>query len=609
MGYFCMAKRLKITKTKNSESFYIIDDFTDPNTKKRSSYVVERLGNLNSLLNKYNTDSREIVIQHLKEYVDTLKMKDKEEKQLISINLSPSKLIPMNDERSYNIGYLYIINILNSLGLKSICDSIGERYKYQFDLFSILNDLVSTRIIYPGSKRSSYQDAHHFLDTPSYQLEDVYRSLPILNKERYFIESELYQNSSKLFERNTSILYYDCTNFYFEVEEEDDFRKYGKSKENRPNPIVQYGIFMDGSGIPLADITFDGNKNEQFSLRQLENKIENDFNFSRFIVCADAGLNGWENKVYNDKKQNGAYIVTQPIKKMKRFLREWTLDPEGWHIIGSTQTFNIKNLTNTTMVNGKEFQTKDLIFYKERWATVTKNSQVAGKKYTLEEHLIVSYSTKFKDYQKKIRDKKIERAEKLLNNPGKLGTTNPRDPRYYISKIAVTENGEIADGISYSINTDKIREDEKYDGFYAVTTDLTDNDLSLIIKANKQRWEIEESFEIMKTEFRTRPIYVSTKESITGHLLTCFIALLIYRILEKEFLKEKYTCNEIITTLRNMNITYVGGNNYVPAFKRIELIDELAEIFGFQPSREVLTQKYLKKFTRVAKSRKSTKMK
>ncbi len=604
-----MAKRLKTTKTINSESFYVIDDYTDPKTKKRSSFIVERLGNLHSLYEKYNTDDRDVVVSHMKAYVDELKLKDKEEKQLVAINLSPSKLIPLNDERVYNIGYLYISNILNSLGLKKICDDISSRHQYQYDLSAILNDLVSSRIIYPGSKRSSYEDAAHFLDQPDYSLNDVYRSLSVFDEERYFIEKELYVNSSKLFKRNNSVLYYDCTNFYFETEEEDDFRKYGKSKENRPNPIVQYGLFMDANGLPLADITFDGNKNEQFSLRELENTIEKDFHLSRFVVCADAGLNGWENKVYNDLKYNGAYIVTQPIKKMKKDIREWSIDPEGWKVIGSNQTFNISKLGKTTVINGKEYVTSELIFYKDRWLKESKKTERLSGKYTLEEHLIVSFSTRFQKYQKHIRDKKLERAEKLLNNPGKLNTTNPRDPRYYISKTSITENGEVADNASYCINEKRIQEEKKYDGFYAVTTDLEDEDLGLIINANKQRWEIEESFEIMKSELKTRPIHVSTKSAINGHLLTCFMALLVYRILEKEYLKEEYTCCEIISTLREMNITHVGGNNYVPSFKRTEFIDKLAEIFGFQPSREVLTQKYLKKFTRVAKSRKSTKLK
>lgn len=604
-----MAKRLKITQSKNSESFYVIDDFTDPQSKKRSTFIVERLGSLNSLKDKYNTDSRDKVLSILSSYVDELRLIDKENRALISIALSPAKLISPDDERLYNIGYLYPRNILSSLGIRNICSQIQNHRKFQFDLNKILCDLVCTRIIYPGSKRSSYKDAHHFLDVPSYELEDIYRSLPVMADERYFIESELYKNSKTVCKRNTSILYYDCTNFYFEIEEEDDFCRYGKNKENRPNPIVQYGLFMDTNGLPIADITFEGNKNEQFSLRELEKQIEEDFQFSKFIVCADAGLNGWENKIYNDKKDHGAYIVTQPIKKLKKNLREWAVNPEGWKLMGRHESYDISQLGNTVMIDGKQCQTNKLVFYKDRWEKISKKSKLTNGKYTLEEHIIVSYSTKYREYQKHIRNKKLERAKKMLKSPGKIGTSNPRDPRYYIKKIASTKQGEVAEETYYSIDEEKIAEDMKYDGFYAVATDLEDEDLSLIIKANRQRWEIEESFEIMKSELKTRPMHVKRKDAINGHLLICFIALLVYRILEKEYLKEKYTCREIIDTLRGLNITHLGGNNYIPSFKRTEMIDELAEIFGFQPSREVLTQKYLKKFLRVANSIKSTKLK
>lgn len=604
-----MAKRLKITKSKNSESFYIIDDFTNPQTKKRSTFIVERLGSLDSLKEKYDVSSREEVIPILTHYVTSLRTLDKENSELIPIELSPSKLIPMGEERLYNIGYLYIKNILSSLKFKNICHSINENYKYQFDLYAVVSDLICTRVIYPGSKLSSYKDAFHFLDTPQYQLENVYRSLPILDKERYYIESELYKNSKQICERDNSILFYDCTNFYFEIEEEDDTRKYGKCKENRPNPIVQYGLFMDKNGIPIADIVFEGNKNEQFSMRELETQIEEDFQFSKFIVCADAGLNGWENKVYNDRKNDGAYIVTQPIKKLKKSLKQWAVDPTGWKILGHHEIYNISNLPETIELNGKNTKINDIIFYKDRWEKTIKKSEQVNGHYTLEENIIVTFSHKFKEYQKHIREKKLDRAKKLLSNPGKIGTKNPRDPRYYIKSCHTTNTGEVAPETYYQIDDSKIKEDEVYDGFYAVATDLEDDDLSLIIQSNKQRWEIEESFEIMKSELKSRPMYVSTNEAIHGHLLICFMALLVYRILEKEYIEEKYTCCEIIDTLRKLNITHLGGNIYVPSFKRTPMIDDLVELFGFQPTREVLTQKYLKKFSRITNSQKSTKMK
>lgn len=603
-----MAKRLKSTKSKNSESFTVIDDYTDPQTNKRSTFIVERLGSLKTLKEKYATDSREEVIKYLKQYVNELKKADNEENTAISIQLSPNKLIPLGEQRIYNLGYLYLRNILFSLGIKDLCNQIQERHRFKFDITSILADLVCTRIIYPGSKLSSYKDAHHFIETPKYQLEDVYRSLPILDKERYFIESSLYKNSTSLYTRNTNILYYDCTNFYFEIEEDDGFREYGKSKENRPNPIVQYGLFMDADGIPLADIVFKGSKNEQFSMRELEEQIIKDFGHSKFIVCADAGLNGWENKVYNDRKNEGAYIVTQPIRKLNKKLKDWCIEPTGWKVLGSSTTFDLNNLPEFIIINGKQVSSQEAIYYKDRWEIIEKKSDLTNKKYKLEEHLIVSFNFKFQKYQKHIRTKKLERAKKLLKNPGKINTNDQRNPRYYIKKIDTTENGEVATDTQYYIDESKVIEEAMYDGFYAVTTDLEDENISSVINANKQRWEIEESFEIMKSEFKTRPIYVSVEESIKGHLLTCFIALLVYRILEKKYLKSNYSCDYLIESLRNLNVTHLNGNNYVPSFTRTTFTDELSNIFGFQPAKEILTQKYLKKFLRIVNSKKSTKL-
>lgn len=605
-----MAKRIKTTKSKNSCNYYIIDDYTDPSTKKRSTFIFERLGNIDSLKNRFDADEDDTALLKLKEYVNELKKADKEASETVSISLCPSRLIEKDKERLFNLGYLYPKSILRSLGIRSICGAISDRHQFKFDLTDILCDLVSARIIYPGSKRSSYNDATHFLEPPVYGLHDVYRSLSVLSDERYFIEKELYKACKDKYDRDTSILYYDCSNFYFEIEDEEDLCKYGKSKENRPNPIVQYGLFTDAQGIPIADIVFEGNRNEQFSMRELEEEIAKDFHLSKFVVCADAGLNSFDNKVYNDMKHNGAYIVTQPIKKLKETLKTWAIDTNGWKLLGIPGEYDISTLGDTLCIGGNSYNTRELVFYKERWEKTTKKTILTDSRYTLEEHIIVTYSRKYAEYQKYIREKKLERARKLIrSNPGKIDTHNPRDPRYYISKVRTTSDGEVAAESYYSINDSVVAEESRYDGFYAVTTDLEDTDLKLIIDANKRRWEIEENFEIMKSEFKTRPMYVTEEDSVKGHLLTCFISLLVYRLLEKKHLKERYTCDQLISTLRDLNVTYLGGNNYIPSFKRTDLTDALAEEFGFQPARELLTQKYIQKFLRVVNSRKSTKMK
>lgn len=605
-----MAKRLSITKSKNSESFYVIEDFTDPKTKKKSTTIYEKLGNLQSLFKKYNTDSRDVVLSNLKDYVETLKEKDKLDNQPVTVTFQMENQIEFKKDRNYNIGYLYIQNILSSLGLKKICDNITQKHKFKYDFYRIFNDQICARIIEPGSKRSSFEAIKQFIEQPNYELEDIYRSLRVMAQNRYEIEAELYKNSTNEFDRNTSVLYYDCTNFYFEIEDEREIAKYGKSKKNRPNPIVQYGLFMDGDGIPIADIVFPGNNNEQFSMSTLEKQIEKDFGLSRFIVCADAGLNGWENKVYNDRKEIGAYIVTQPIKKLSKKLKAWALDPKGWSVIGSKQKFDISQLGETVNINGKTYKTNSVIFYKDTWEHQTKKTeQLDDTKYKLEQHYIVSFSTKFQKYQQNIREKKLERARKLLSNPGKIAKANERDPRYFIKETVTTKDGEIGEVKEYEINLERVEDAMKYDGFYCVTTDLEDGDIGEVINANKRRWEIEECFEIMKSDLKTRPMYVTLQEAIEGHTLICFTALLAYRILEKKYLNEDYTINTIMKKLRKMTVLNINGPYYVPTFMRDELTDKLDELFGFTSTKEIITQKQIKKFLRVTKAKKITKLK
>ncbi len=594
-----MSIRLHHTQSKNSICYYIKEDFTDPITHKRSTRTHSSLGNLSSLMQKYSVSSREEVEAILKQEIEALKVQSED---LISLQLSPDSLIPKDSHQDFNAGWLYPSKVLSMLGLKEISNTISERSRFQFSLEDIIRSLVCARIIDPVSKRSSIDVMKHMYGCPVPQIHDVYHSLGILAKYRYEIESAIYQQSRKICQRLNSVLYYDCTNFYFETEDEDDFRKYGKSKENRPNPIVQYGLFMDSSGIPIADICFPGNKNESFSMSALEQILEKDFQCSRFIVCADAALNGFDNKLYNDRKDNGAYIVTQPVKKLKKAEQEWVTDPSGWKTLGSHALYDIGDLGPTVMINGSEVRTDSVVFYKDKWTETKKKSRQTGKQEVLREHLIASFSTKYQKYQYKIREAKIKRAEKLLKAPGKISrTNNQRDPRYYIKQTACGNDGRPA-GTGYVLDEEKICEDRKLDGFYAVVTDLEDEEISTVIEVNRQRWEIEECFRIMKSELKARPVYVRREDAIQGHLLICFLALVVYRIIE-QYLDHEYTVEEVMKTLQNQRIALIKEPVYHPAFSRTELTDRLADIFGYQLAYEALTEKKLNKYIRNAKSK------
>ena len=562
--------RLQISKSKNASSLYVTKSIYVNGVS--TSKVVEKLGTYDELKEKLNGEDP---IEWAKAYVAELTRKEKEEKREVLVRYSPAKQIEKDEQKSFNGGYLFLQQIYHQLGLSKISKVISDKYKFTYNLDSVLSRLVYSRIIFPASKLATCEQSKLFMEQPEFELQHVYRSLEVLAKESDYIQSELYKNSLKICDRNKGILYYDCTNYFFETEQEDGLRQYGVSKEHRPNPIVQMGLFMDGDGFPLAFCINKGNTNEQVTLKPLEKKIISDFGLSRFVVCTDAGLASVANRKFNDI-QDRAFITTQSIKKLKASLREWALDPTGWKMSGSDVLYDLTELNEDSNL--------DLTFYKERWI----------KEKDLEQKLIVTFSTKYQKYQQSIRNRQIERAQKVIDtNPGKLKKCNSNDYKRFISKSHCTENGEVAENESYSIDTDLIAGEAAYDGFYAVCTNL-DDDASAIIKVNQRRWEIEESFRIMKSEFKARPVYLQRDDRIEAHFTTCFISLMIYRLLEKK-LGEKYTCHDIVTGLRDMNFFEITGEGYLPTYTRTDLTDDLHDAFGFRTDYQIVNTKQMKK--------------
>ena len=574
--------RKNITRSKNQVHYSIIQDINK--NGKRTTCVYENIGNYEKLkLRAGNEDP----ITWLNNYIKELNKKAKEESLPIIIQKNPNKIIDKNIQVEFNVGYLFLQDLYYKLGLNNICKNISERYQFKFDLNDILSKLIYSRILFPASKLKTMQLAKNFFEQPNFEYQHIERALPILCKENDFIQSELYKNSKNYFPRNNRILYYDCTNFFFEIECEDDFRKYGKSKENRPNPIVQMGLFMDGDGIPLSCEITPGNTNEQTTLQPLEEKIIKDFNLAEIVVCTDAGLASKANRKFNDKN-NRKFITTQSIKKLKGFLKEEVLDlSKGWHLLGSDKTYNIEKLrTDDKLIE----LYKNKTFYKERWL----------KEDGIEQRLIVTYSVKYQEYQKNIRNNQIERAKKLIEkNPKKIGKPKQNDPKRFIETTNTTPNGEVASETFYSINQTIIDEEAKYDGLYAVCTNLED-DVKDIIKVNQRRWEIEESFRIMKSEFNARPVFHSTEEAIKAHFLICFLSLTVYRHLEKK-LDAKYTVGDILDTLKVMNLKLDKTDVYSPNYARTDLTDDLHEKFGFRTDFEAIREKNLKKICMATK--------
>ena len=573
--------RLNITKSKNSECFYIIKSVTI--NGKRTSKIIEKLGNYNEVKLKAKGEDP---YTWAKNYVDLLNKEEKESSEDLLIRLSKSKKLETRQYK-FNAGYLFLQKIYYDLGIHNICSSIKDKYQFHYDLNNILSNLIYSRIIYPSSKLKTLEASKNFLEQPNFTYNDILRSLEVLAKESDYIQTELYKNSLKYSKRNDKVLFYDCTNYYFEIEDEDDFRKYGKSKEHRPNPIIGMGLFLDGDGIPLTFDTFEGNKNEQGTLKPLEEKIINDFNNPMFIVCTDTGLSSTANRKFNNKN-NRKFVTTQSLKKLKQFLKDWSLDlSKGWHLPGINKTFDISKLRDNEELIDKYY---DKIFYKERWI----------KEDGIEQRLIITFSPKYQEYQRHIRERQIQRAISIIEkNPKKIKSNNENDPKRFIEIIPTTKEGEVAETNNYILNQDKINDEALYDGLYAVCTNLED-DASEIIKINKRRWEIEESFRIMKSEFKARPVYLSREDRIKAHFLTCFLSLVIFRYLEKK-LDEKYTTSEIIDTLKKYEFRELVGFGYLPNYTPSIITEQLHNIFKFDTSYDIIDYKKFKKIFDIVK--------
>lgn len=569
--------RLKISKSKNSTLFYIIKDYTK--NKKRSTKIVKRIGNLEEVkIMAGNKDYKDWLKDYVKKYNE-----ENCKSETIIIKKNNQKIISMDSKVSFNVGYLFLKSIYSKLNLNDICSQIQEKYKFEFDLNEVLSYLVFARIIYPSSKLETFKQCQNFIEQPKFKLHDEYRALNYIAENMDFIQEQLFNNSKNIIKRNSKIIYYDCTNYFFEIDEEDDLKKYGISKEHRPNPLVGMGLFMDGDGIPLSFNIYPGNQNEKKTLIPEESKIINDFKLddTKVILCTDAGLASDEIKKYNIKDGRG-FVITQSLKKIKEEYKEQVFDKKGWRLPGDLKKiYDLEEIEKNTDLKEKYY---DSLFYKI----------IQTETKSVKQDTIVTFCFKYFDYNRNIRNNQIERAKKSINSNNVIRKgKNQNDPNRFIEEINATSNGEVACEKIYSINEDLIKEEEKYDGYYALSTNLIGN-IDDILKITKGRWEIEESFRIMKSDFLARPVNLSREDRIKAHFMTCFIALLIYRILEKE-LSYKYTTSQILKTLRTMNVLESKGDGYIPEYIRTNLTDDLHNVFDFRTDYEINTYKNLKK--------------
>ena len=569
--------RLNIRKLNNYSYYSIIKDYTNMNGK-RTTKIFEKLGNQEQVEKRFGkTDT----INKIKEYIDELNNENKEE--LLKREYNPNKRIAPGIKRQFNVGYLFLQKLYNQLKINEICKSIQDKYQFHFDLNEILSYLVYARIIYPSSKLETFKQCQNFIQQPKFKLHDEYRALSYIAENMDYIQEQLFNNSKNILKRNSKVIYYDCTNYFFEIDEEDDLRKYGISKEHKPNPIVGMGLFMDGDGLPLSCNIYPGNMNEQKTLIPEETKIVDNFKLddSKIILCTDAGLASDEIKKYNIKDNRG-FVITQSLKKLKEEDKNKVFDKSEWRIPNDLKnTYNLEDIENNDSLKEKYY---DTLFYKI----------IQTETKSVKQDLIVTFCFKYFDYNRNIRNNQIERAKKSIeSNQVTRKGKNQNDYRRFIESTNSTKTGEIAENTSYSINQEIIDEEEKYDGYYALTTNLV-GDINEIFKIVKGRWEIEESFRIMKSDFLARPVNLSREDRIKAHFMTCFISLFIYRLLEKK-LDYKYTTPQILDTLRNMTVLEQKGLGFEPEYERTTLTDDLHEIFKFNTDLEIVSYKKMKK--------------
>ena len=579
---------LRTVSSKNTTLYYVQKSFRQENGKNATKYV-ERLGNIEQLKARFGDDDP---IGEAKKYVAELTKAEKESHRSIMIEYKPAVLLQKDVQRNYNGGYLFLQQIYYELGLDYICKKIEKKHKNKFDLNGILSRLLYTRLLYPGSKLSSLEDSRRFIEQPEEDIHQVYRALSLLASEFNEIQADVYKRSLKLGKRDTGVVYYDLTNYFFEWEEEGGLVQYGHSKEGRPLPIVQMGLFVDKKGFPLAMCIEPGNKAETTTLKPMEEILKEKFGLSKIIVCTDAGLSSYENRK-NDAASERSFITVQSVRKMNRTLQEWALSTDGWHVQGSDKKYDL------TGISGEEYY--EALFYKERWEQVKMST---GE--ILEQRYIVTFSFKYRDYLSYVRQRQVVRAQALLDS-GHAATSkrkSPNDAKRFIKAEYCTGDGELAQIENFSLNREMIDQEARFDGFYCICTDLEAPAVE-VIRLNSGRWIVENDFRVTKTDMNARPVFLKRDDRIKAHFLTCFLALLIYKYLEKKVNRGgmHFTTREILGTLKDMNFLDINGEGYVPTYTRTDLTNHLHGSAGFRTDTQIVTKKAMRSIIASTKKR------
>lgn len=591
------------------------------NGTKTSTRNVARIGKHSELL--ATTDNP---LAYAKEQVAKYNEEWKNKKVTMEMTINFDEKVKATDDIASastlrNIGYFYLQQLYHDLHIYSFFEAVSADRKLEFNPDLVNRFLTFARILYPGSKLDTYRHLGRYYEQPDFEYQHILRTMDLMEEHYDEYIAHLFEHSKKIVKRDTSVCYYDCTNFYFEIEAPDEdyvdevtgeiikgFRKYGMSKEHRPNPLVEMGLFMDSNGIPLSMCITSGSDNEQTTAIPLERKLTTMFNGKPFIYCADAGLGSYNIRKFNSMGGR-AFVITQSIKKLSDKLQQAVFNDCDYRLLSTDKpvslekmcSFDCKASSNFNLYKDKAYKIInadnliDLDLYEEKRYKNGKTRMVKAKG-VLKQNLIITFSRQMMEYQRHIRNRQIERAKALLKNlDPETYKKGPHDVTRFIKRTSTGASGEKATD-QYEINSKLIEEEEKYDGFYAIATNL-DDDVKTIVDISAKRHRIEDCFRVMKTNFSGRPVYHHNKERIIAHFMICYTALLIYRLLEKKLSDngEHFTTNNIIETLKNMNVANVQDMYYMATYTGSQTLNALNSIIPLDLDRKKYLPKELNK--------------
>ena len=571
---------LKKTPQKSGRIYLsIVDGYYDKQKGYSKQVTIEKLGYLDELENKYDDP-----LAFFAEKVEKLKKEKAQQKIPISIVFSPDEKLDNTLTYRKNFGYSILSGIYHDLGIHNFLINRQRSTKMEFSSNNIMKLLVFSRLLNPASKRKTFEDRNRYFENTNYSLDDLYRCLTFFNKHSSALQVWLNERIKQLYGRDSSLVYYDVTNYYFEIDEPDDLRKRGVSKEHRPNPIVQMGLFMDAAGIPITFQLFPGNTHDCLTLRPNLSRIQKQYNLGKVVVVADKGMTTGDNIYYTLSAKNG-YVFSMSIRGADKELKDYVLKEEGyeWH--------------------GSEYKRKSRLYPRTILVTATNGKKL---KKVVDEKQVIFYSEKYAKRAKAERDATIAKALELIKNPGKFTRATSYGAAGYVKDIKFDKKtGEIiTPQTALKLDETKLRNEEALDGYYAIITSEYKESADRIIEIYRGLWRIEESFRVTKSDLEARPVYVSREDHIQAHFLTCFIALVIARILEMK-LEQKYSIGQLIESLGKADCTYMKQNYYLFDYSD-DVLKEMETIFDIDFSKRVRSLGEIKKILADTKKDKNT---